>query len=337
MGDVKVSVVIPFFNGIDYLEECVNSVCAQTLRELEIILVDDGSTDGCGELADKLAQNDERICVIHQQNKGLSGARNSGIRRSTGDYIGFVDGDDLVHPSMYEKLYRAASQSHSDVVTCAYRSFDETGTLSVTLPSFSIGEVWDRAQVRAYMPQLVKDGSLPFVWRRLYSGLLLRDKTVDFDEGIRICEDASFCMECLLRAERITAIDDVLYGYRFVQNSLIRNRKYKPALTDSLLAQYDTKCRLTDLYCGDNKDEMYQAHAEYTYRHISRLLFINLYAEKGNRFKEFRRIAHSALFRDLFRWFDIQKEKSHSLDWVMLRLIELHLLLPAYLIGKHIY
>lgn len=336
MDTVKVSVIIPFFNGIDYLEECVRSVCAQTLRELEIILVDDGSTDGCSALADKLAQKDARIRVIHQQNKGLSGARNSGIDAARGEYIGFVDGDDLVDPSMYEKLYNTAADTGSEVVTCAYRSFNENGTLSICVPHFPIGEVLDKAQIQTLMPQLVKDGSLMFVWRRLYSAALFHEKGIRFDENIRICEDASFCMECLLRAERVSALDDVLYAYRFVSGSLIRSRKYKPAMTDSLLRQYETKRQLIDLYCP-NKDDVNKANAEYTFRHISQLLFGNLYRRKEHRFGEFRRIARSPLFQDMYRRFDIQAQRSRSLDWVMIRLIQLHLSLPAYWIGTMIY
>ena len=119
----KVSVIIPFYNGIEFLRACVSSVQNQTLREIEILLVDDGSTDGSSALADTLAAEDERICVIHQENKGLSGARNTGIDAATGDYIGFVDADDIVSPDMYEKLYAEAVSLSCEIVTCAYRSF----------------------------------------------------------------------------------------------------------------------------------------------------------------------------------------------------------------------
>ena len=119
----KVSVIIPVYNGKEYLRACVASVCKQTLREIEILIVDDGSTDGSGELADALAAQDVRIRVFHQENQGLSGARNTGIDAASGAFIGFVDADDLVAPEMYEKMYTEAVTLSCDVVTCAYRSF----------------------------------------------------------------------------------------------------------------------------------------------------------------------------------------------------------------------
>ena len=103
-----ISVIVPVYNIKDYLERCVNSILAQTYRNLEVILVDDGSTDGSGELCDTLVQQDSRIRVIHQANAGSSAARNHGIRESHGEFLGFVDSDDYIAPDMYEKMYEVA-------------------------------------------------------------------------------------------------------------------------------------------------------------------------------------------------------------------------------------
>lgn len=102
-----ISVIVPIYNTKEYLFRCVESLLAQTYRNLEVILVDDGSTDGSGELCDRLAAEDERICVLHKENGGSSSARNLGISRARGEYIGFVDSDDYVDENMYERLYDA--------------------------------------------------------------------------------------------------------------------------------------------------------------------------------------------------------------------------------------
>ena len=101
----RISVVVPVYNVEKYLEKCVNSIVNQTYKNLEIILVDDGATDNSGKLCDELAKIDNRIKVYHKENGGLSDARNYGVERATGDYIGFVDSDDYIDAEMYEKLY----------------------------------------------------------------------------------------------------------------------------------------------------------------------------------------------------------------------------------------
>lgn len=103
----KITVIVPAYNIVDYLERCVDSIIGQTYRNLEIILVDDGSTDGTDELCDRLAKKDSRILVKHKENGGLSDARNVGINLSTGDYLSFVDGDDFIDDGMYEVMEKA--------------------------------------------------------------------------------------------------------------------------------------------------------------------------------------------------------------------------------------
>lgn len=112
----KFSVVVPMYNVESYLDECVNSIRRQTLHDIEIILVDDGSPDRCGDMAEEYARLDSRIKVVHRANGGLGPARNSGMEVAEGEYIGFVDSDDWIEPDMYERLYSAAISSNADVV-----------------------------------------------------------------------------------------------------------------------------------------------------------------------------------------------------------------------------
>ena len=122
-----ISVIVPVYNVEKYLRQCLDSVLAQTYRELEIILVDDGSTDGSGAICDEYATRDSRIKVVHQQNGGLSSARNAGLDLATGEYVAFVDSDDYIHETMLELLYQALVENNADTVICNFERVDEKG------------------------------------------------------------------------------------------------------------------------------------------------------------------------------------------------------------------
>ena len=114
----KISVIVPVYNCKKYIKKCVDSIINQTFKDLEIILIDDGSTDESGKICDELKLKDSRIKVIHQENKGVSAARNEGVKASSGDYISFVDGDDYLSEDMYEFLYDNLKKSGADISVC---------------------------------------------------------------------------------------------------------------------------------------------------------------------------------------------------------------------------
>lgn len=118
------SVIVPVYNVASYLEECVTSILSQTFRDFELILIDDGSTDGSGSLCDELAKEDARIVVVHQPNQGLSAARNKGIEMAKGEYLAFVDSDDFIEPEMYQRQMEASRRYNADIVMCRFRKID---------------------------------------------------------------------------------------------------------------------------------------------------------------------------------------------------------------------
>lgn len=126
---MKISVIIPVYNCAPYVERCVHSIAAQTHDDLEIICVDDGSSDGSGAILDQLAREDERIHVIHQSNAGVSAARNAGIDVATGEFITFVDSDDAIEPDMYETLLPYFDDENVDIVHCGYKRIRPDGTI----------------------------------------------------------------------------------------------------------------------------------------------------------------------------------------------------------------
>lgn len=123
-----ISVIVPVYNVEPYLEKCVSSITGQTYRNLEIILVDDGSVDRGGQMCDKFAAQDGRIVVIHQQNRGLSAARNAALDVAHGEFIGFVDSDDWIEPDMYERLYEALSRAGADIAACGWQVHENDKT-----------------------------------------------------------------------------------------------------------------------------------------------------------------------------------------------------------------
>ena len=122
-----ISIIVPVYNVEDYIEKCIDSIVNQTYKNIEVILVDDGSTDLSGKICDHYAKNDSRIKVIHKNNEGLSSSRNSGLNNATGDFIAFVDGDDYISPTMYEMLFELINKYHADISMCGTISVDHEG------------------------------------------------------------------------------------------------------------------------------------------------------------------------------------------------------------------
>lgn len=174
-----VSVIIPVYNAEDYLPACLDSLLCQTLTEIEILLIDDGSTDGSGRICDACAAKDARIRVIHQENQGVSRARNQGIEHAAGEYILLVDSDDWAEPTLCEQLYMAAEAHHADLCICA--NYNETDTRSTVRKLFPHAEflfTGDAYKKEILIPTLglvgekLRDPSrldrLTPVWARLY-------------------------------------------------------------------------------------------------------------------------------------------------------------------------
>lgn len=123
-----ISIIVPVYNVEPYLEQCIDSILNQSFRDFELILVDDGSPDRCGEICDRYAAADDRIRVIHQKNGGVSAARNAGMEVSKGKYIVFVDSDDMVHPLYLEHLYKAIQKHNADISMCWFSRFEKNPT-----------------------------------------------------------------------------------------------------------------------------------------------------------------------------------------------------------------
>lgn len=213
------SIVVPIYKVEKYFERCIQSILAQSLRDIEIILVDDGSPDKCPELCDKYALLDSRIKVIHKRNGGLSSARNAGIRIASGDYIGFIDSDDDVDYAMYEKMYEKAIKFDVDFVMCDYIRIDDNG-VSILKSSSIRGGYYTRNDIcNNIFPSLIMGKNLEYgpllsVWQCIYKNKFLKNFSIYFDEDVKWSEDNIFSSKVGLYASSFYYLkNEGLYHY----------------------------------------------------------------------------------------------------------------------------
>ena len=240
---IRVSVVVPVYGCEAFLPDCIASLRAQTLRDLELIFVCDASPDGSLELLRQAEREDARIRVIaFEENRGVSAARNAGIEAARGEFIGFCDGDDWVEPQMFERLYALAQEKQADAVFC--RVFkdreDESGAVTrrENVPlGFETGTRFDRAAIRetlipAMLSRETDSDELPlsgYTPRNLFRASLAKGRR--FREDIRYAEDLLYIVECMLHADAAAALDEALYHYRFHAGSV--TKRYSPHVPDS--------------------------------------------------------------------------------------------------------
>lgn len=212
MATPIVSVLIPVYNVEEYLEKCIKSVMAQTLNNIEIICVNDGSTDGSLKILEKYKALDKRIKVVNKENGGLPSARNAGLEIARGKYIGFVDSDDYIEPQMYEVLVENARKNHSDVVICGANIFPENPRADQWL--YDTLSPWYRHYEEFDSDILFKMiDTTPFLWRTIISKRLIDSHNFRLDENIVLGEDKAFQCMVYPYAKGITVIPDKLYNY----------------------------------------------------------------------------------------------------------------------------
>lgn len=335
--DVLVSIIMPVYNALAYLEESVRAVQAQTLREWELLLIDDGSADGSGALADSFAAADSRIRVIHQANAGVSAARNRGLELARGKYIGFVDADDTPLPEMFRTLVDAAEANACEIVTACYMSVQDDRIVHRSAPPFPTGRVFGREDVRSWIPAMHENQTFLFIWRRLFSAALIRENALRFDPEIAYGEDTLFCLESFLRAERVLALPDVLYAYRHTPGSAMRERRYRPKYLSSLGQLYRRKKEIFLREFRDDPKLMLRVLAAYTRGALLVQLLQNFFLSLDADVRGFRRFWHEEMLGDMLRYLDWKPERSRSLDSVMLWLLRFRLTLPAYWIARKLF
>lgn len=220
----KVSIIVPFYNVEPYIETCLDSLLRQTHSNLEILCIDDCSEDGSIDIVNARCSIDSRVRVItHTQNKGLGGARNTGVVAASGDYICFVDSDDYVAENYVERLYRALSEDAADVAVCGFSGFWESGeeqyqtvyqreTIDVEATKGNVFDIVSRIRGAA--------------WMKMYRRRLLTENDI-FQPEKRYYEGVTFWLKSVFHSRRISTIPDILYFYRQRPGSIMRSFSYK--------------------------------------------------------------------------------------------------------------
>lgn len=225
MHEIKVSVIVPVYNVEKYIKKSLNSIINQTLKEIEIICVNDGSLDKSRDILERYSKKDSRIIIIDKENGGLSSARNAGMKVAKGEYIAFVDSDDWIKETMYERLYNNAKQNDSEMVICAVHKYDDSKrrivdddryyTLGYFEPKFFEG-TFTHYDTADFLLQVCV-----MAWNKIYKREFLEAKNAKFPEGL-IFEDGPFFFSIYFDMQRVSLVKDFLYYYRVNRpNSII--------------------------------------------------------------------------------------------------------------------
>lgn len=264
-----VTVIIPVYNVEKYLERCVTSVLEQTYKNLEIILVDDGSTDNSSLMCDNLSLMDKRIKVIHKENQGLGYARNSGLEIAHGQYVTFVDSDDYIDSDLIANLVEAVKKAEIDTSIGGYKRVKDDGT--VTREERYFDEIYIKEDVvKSLLPKLLgsspekSDSLRPSVWNCLYSMKIIKDNKIRFpSEREYISEDIIYDLEYYQYSRGVHVLNNISYNYRINDNSL--TRKYKKNAYNLFKRLYNKELDIVAKY-----DLL-----EYTKYRITRQFFVN--------------------------------------------------------------
>ncbi len=250
-----ISVIVPVYNVEKYLEECLDSIIHQTYQKLQIVLVDDGSTDSSGIICDEYAKKDSRITVLHQTNQGAGAAKNAGLELIKGDYFTFLDSDDYIELNMYEVLIEKMNNYDVDIVQCL---FTNEGVNQSLFNNY----VFQRKGIRKlspkkYLYEILYDWKYALLWNKLYKSNLLG--TIRFPRGRKI-DDEFFTYKLIGRASSILCIDSSLYHYR-MRKTGVMNESSKRRLVSERVESFEERYHYIS--------ETYTSLASDYYKHLS--------------------------------------------------------------------
>lgn len=248
---IKVSIIVPVYNVLEYLPECIESLLSQSYKNYEIILVNDGSNDGSGNLCDEYTQNYENIFVLHKENGGISSARNAGLDLATGDYIAFVDSDGFVSSDYLKVMVDLIEKYDCDLVCCDYNR----GKVVDWSQKEEVIEVRENKEILKKM--YINDGQITVVWNKLYSKSFFTDNNLRFKEGINY-EDMQLMPRILHNAEKMVITNRNLYFYRQREGAITKTKGFTKKRLD-LIYVVEDRIKFLDLL---NEKNLYYREIE---------------------------------------------------------------------------
>lgn len=217
MKNEKISVIVPVYNTEKYIEKCINSILKQTYSNIELIIINDGSTDNSESIIKKITKNKSNVKYKKIKNSGVAHARNIGLEMATGKYVGFVDSDDFIFKEMYEHLYKTAVKEKSDIVTSGYNKCYKD---KITQYFPKDKTVFGKSVMESKNIFL---NTNPYITSKLFSMELIKKNNINFEEDLRIFEDLLFCYKLYLKANKISYVDNAYYNYNCNNESSLTN------------------------------------------------------------------------------------------------------------------
>lgn len=251
----KVSIIVPAYNASDSLHHCINSILNQTYEEIELILINDGSTDHSGMICDAYADIDDRVLAIHQKNSGPSSARNTGIKVASGDYIQFVDADDHIETNMTESLVQAMTED-VQLVICGYTSVYPRKNKTQKRSFLPQAEgTFHQNEFIQHVGRFYKNILLPSPCNKLYESQFIKENNIRFPEEVRIGEDLLFNLDYLDLCHTIHIIKEPLYNYMINNHSSLSRNFTKDLIHNQHMLYSKVKRFLIkkNSYSGENK------------------------------------------------------------------------------------
>lgn len=257
------SIIVPIYNVEQYLANCIESILIQTFNDFELILVNDGSTDSCGEICNYYAKIDNRVLVIHKTNGGVSSARNAGIDKATGEYIAFIDPDDSIEPNMYELLLKAALLHKVDIVICPIKIIDiSNNTRSISSIWTDINCIIGKQEIEKYLiPSILVNRTYSLVSsvNKLYRKSLFDLFNIRFDEHKHHSEDARLNFTLLPLINNLVYIEQPLYNYYLRRRNSL-SKVFREDLYEYILDNKSFLIELCRKYSLANKIDTVRKH-----------------------------------------------------------------------------
>lgn len=286
----KVSVIVPVYQAENFIQKCVQSIRNQTYDELEIILIDDGSTDGSLQVCNELQEKDGRIRVIHQENRGVSVTRNRGIKEAVGEYILFVDADDVIEANMIEYMLQKGMETDSEIVICGFDYVYED-RVETQIPIEKEGN-YSKGYIYTNFWEFYKGGILHNIGNKLYSKKILERNKILFNEYRPVLEDVQFCLDVIKEVDNVYICRDNFYKYIMQANQFSTQKRYRKNFYSSLqeVFEYVYDCGIEkskdfylvymDAILLTLKNEMYRGKGNYQiilseYENICNLKYVN--------------------------------------------------------------
>jgi len=294
------SVIVPIYNVEQYLAECLDSLISQTEKNIEILCIDDGSTDKSKSIVETYISRYNNIKLICQPNRGLSAARNTGIYNAKGTYIAFIDPDDTVSENMYQKMLTVANTYQLDLVMCGFKTIPDN---NIIYPNFPANRVCSTLDFIKYNKKIHEKNDLCFSWRFLLRKEWVFNKQIFFNEKIRYAEDMPYNLKALVSTTKVYLIKEALYYYRVNNTNSIMRSKYNPYMEDSLTLQVKDKKELIEKYNLDQYTPITYDMAQYIIKRYTDLLFRNAFnnPNPSNKLKSIAHILSLKFIRESFR------------------------------------